>query len=206
MLAPSSPLVAVQTNGVTVNSSSAHRFLDVPNRNSLKRRERSLTPTPSGGGEDQQSKEKKHKSKSHFNMFRLHRHKNKSKKDEKGKYEESTFLSSSAGSALMTKRSNSAPFKRRSFSGVPDRHTDSPDGSSVASFPDSEEDSEDELLKTLTNPSGRTTSPSPLLHARTPTPLRPQSSMESDMGIVGGDNVSITASQAEGLSLVSDIQ
>ena len=200
MLAPSSPLEAVQTNGVDVPS-PAHRFLDVPHRSFIKQRERSTTPTP--GGEDAHHKDKKQKSKSHFNMFRLHRHKSKSKKSEKEKYEEAS-LSSSDGSALLRQKKNSSSIKRRSFSGFTNRHaTDSPDGSSVHSFPDSEEESEDELLKRLTNPTGHSPSPSPLLLTRTPTPIHQQSSMESDVGQMGGDTISVTTSQAEGLSLVS---
>ena len=211
MLAPSSPIPLVHghqpVNGLD-SQSPAHRFLDVPEPNNNRRRSASPSPAP------EQDKNKKSKGKSHhshFNMFRLHKHK-KSKKKQK-EYEEGAILSHSAGSVLLKEKNKHLvhQYDRRSFSGYSDR-PESPAGLSTSSYPmtfDSEGDSEDEFIKTLTNPTAHTHSPSPLL--RTPTPYQQLSSVESDWGQSsaggggggGGDNVSIAASQTDGSIQVS---
>lgn len=198
MLAPSSPLQRVpsyQSNGVR-GTSPTHQFLDVPHTKSLRR---SVSPTP-GEPHKLDNKTKKPKGKSQFSMFRLQRHKSNSKKSEKRRKEEMS-LSSSAGSVLLREKKQAA-HNRRSFSGPTDR-PDSP-ADSVGSFQVdsySEGDSEDELLKILTNPSGgHSHTPSPLL--RTPTPYQKSGSVESD-GQAGGDNLSISPSMLEGANLVS---
>lgn len=200
MLAPGSPLQKVanhQSNGV---SNSASQFLDIPQPNP---HGRSVSPTPPGDLQLTDRKNKKHKGKSHFNMFRLHRHKSKSKKGEKERYDD--MLSQSAGSALLQQKKQTV-LHRHSYSGCNDR-PDSPAGLSVSSFqgsPYSEGESEDEFLKTLTNPSAyRGHSPSPLL--RTPTPYQQNGSVESDDGTsqAGGDNLSISPSIMESVNMVS---
>ena len=202
MLAPGSPMQTVphhQTNGST--GSPTNQLLEVPQADLL--RQRSAPPTPG----TEQIKTKKVKGKSHFNMFRLHRHKSKSKKNPKA-HDDSMLLAQSAGSALFRQKMHRVPPGRNSFSGsdVAPNRSASPIGS-TSSFPaylESEGESEDEFLKTLTNPTRR--SPSPLL-LRTPTPSYHQQngSVDSDGGHNGGgDNVSITASQLESSNLVSD--
>ena len=202
-----------KTNGVN-GSPGLHQFhLDIPGPDSLLRQR---SASPSLGGQEEQTKlAKKHKGK--FNMFRLHKHKNKSKKYPK-ESEEAMMLSQSDGSSLLQQKLHQqrplAP-NRRSFSGHPNRSI-SPAGSthSFPGFMESEGESEEEFLKTLINPTGRSPSPSPLL-LRTPTPNQQYSSMESDGGQPGpafqvgdslggqGDNVSLTASHLDGSNLVS---
>lgn len=174
VLAPGSPLSYEQTNGSNLTS----KYLDVPQQRLTVRR--SPTPTDTSRAE-RSNKDKKSKGK-HFGMFRLHRHKNKSKKNQKeADEEEAAMLSHSAGSAfLRAKKQQVHPYNRRSFSGISDRSF-SADATSLRSYHDS--DTDDELMRTLVNPSGQSPSPSPLLTARTPTPLRQYSSVDSDGGV-----------------------
>lgn len=207
MLAPSSPLLASnghQLNGETGTGalSSTHSFLSVPQlADNSYNRSGSAPPSPSR--EDSSIKSGKVKEKSHFSMFKLHKHKNKLKKHLKESREDTASLSQSVGSALFKSKKHANSLNRRSFSGVSSERSVSPAGLSTNSFPatfDSEGESEDELLKTLTNPTGFRHTPSPLL--QTPTPYQQHSSIESDWGPVGGDNVSIAPSHNEGSNLV----
>ena len=177
---------------------------------------------------------KKHKGRSHFSMFRLHKHKKSKKYLKENNEAAMLSQSDGSSLLQQKRLDRGIHPNRRSFSGRPNRSVSPIGSThSFPGFMESEGESEDEFLKTLMNPTNqsighRSPSPSPLL-VQTPTPSYQQnSSVESDGGHSGtggglggidetdggrggrganqaaGDTVSLTASQFDSSSLVSD--